>query len=74
VFVEEVFVVERVGRMKKKHDNGHDAAKFFTTLDYQLATARSDLAASVGYMRPPRYLLQCVNIGSTTSSYSQVGR
>jgi len=27
-----------------------------------------------GYMRPPRYLLQCVSIGSTTSSYSQVGR
>ena len=48
-----VFVVgvwECVGRMKKKHDNGHDAArasKFFTTLVYQLATARSGLAASV---------------------------
>ena len=39
-----VFVVgvwECVRRMKKKHDNGHDAArasKFFTTLVHQLAT------------------------------------
>jgi len=44
-----VFVVgvwECVGRMKK-HDDAARASKFFTTLVYQLATARSGIAASV---------------------------